>query len=146
MKLMRVFRAVRANGATAQCPASLRGVALVASALLGSVATPALAGDEPSTKLVYCGEESCLRITGAREDSALMVKVNGHPVAAAGEHRWEVRLPLEVVRDWSEPFARTIEVSLHDPATQHETSTSVDLPIGVLGSPIELASLVVRIR
>jgi hypothetical protein len=105
-----------------------------------------MAASEPSTKLVRCGDESCLQISGRRADPATTVRINGHVVPVEGEHGWQVRLPVETIRQWSVPYARTIEVSLHEPEARDETISSVDLPIGLLGGVTELASLVVRVR
>jgi hypothetical protein len=118
-----------------------------ALAAIGALAaSPATASSEPSTRLVRCGEESCLQICGHRDNPAATVSINGHAVPAEGERGWRVSLPVEVVRQWSAPHARTIEVSLFEPETQHATVASVDLPIGLLGDTTELASLVVSAR
>lgn len=76
----------------------------------------------------------------------MIVSVNGHVVAAEGRHRWRVRLPVEVVRQWSARYARTIEVALRDPETQGATVASVDLPIGLLGGLRDPAPLVISVR
>lgn len=122
-----------------------RAFASIGAIIIGSLASPAMAA-EPSTRVIRCGEQSCLQINGRRLDPAAIVSINGHAVPVEGEHSWRVRLPVEVVREWSEPYARTIEVSLHDPQTQRATSASVDLPIGLLGGKTELASLVISVR
>jgi len=105
-----------------------------------------MAAPEASTKLVRCGEHSCLKISGYRDNPAATISINGHEVPVNGGHGWRVRLPVEIVREWSIPYARTIEVTLHDPETQRETSAEADLPIGLLGHVTNLASLVVNIR
>jgi len=122
-----------------------KAVAVSCVLILASFASPASAAPEPSAKLVHCGEESCLRISGHRESPASVVRINGNVVPAEGRRKWEVDLPIRTVRDWSAPHARTIEVSLHDPETQRAASTSVDLPIGLLGGVNDLASLVVSV-
>jgi hypothetical protein len=121
-------------------------LASIGATVIGSLASPAAAASEPSTRLVRCGEQSCLQISGSRGDPAAIISINGHVVPVEGEHSWRVRLPVEVVREWSVPYARTIEVSLHDSETQRETNASVDLPIGLLGGVTDLASLVVSVR
>jgi hypothetical protein len=123
-----------------------RALASIGAIIVGSLASPAMATSEPSTRLIRCGEQSCLQISGRRGDPAAIVSINGHAVPVEGEHSWRVRLPVDVVRQWSVPYARTIEVSLHDPETQRETNSSVDLPIGLLGGVTELASLVISVR
>jgi hypothetical protein len=119
---------------------------LAGTIFFGSLASPAIAASEPSTRLVRCGDDSCLQISGRRSDLATIVRINGHVVPVEGEHSWRVHLPVETIRQWSVPYARTIEVSLHEPKARDETISSVDLPIGLLGGVTELASLVVRVR
>ncbi|GAA0273643.1 hypothetical protein GCM10009127_12650 [Alteraurantiacibacter aestuarii] len=117
---------------------------LAGAVAICSAASPALAEREPSTKLVRCGEESCLQISGYRDDPASIVRLNGEVVTADGGQDWQVRLPIETVRQWSAPNARTIEVSLLDPETAQVTSASTSLPIGLLGDISSLAFLEVR--
>lgn len=119
---------------------------LIGATIIGSLVSPAMGASKPSTRLIRCGEESCLQISGRRDDRAMIVSVNGHVVAVEGKRRWRVRLPVEVVRQWSAPYARTIEISLRDPETQGVTIASVDLPIGLLGGLKDLASLVISVR
>lgn len=123
-----------------------RALALAGAVVMACLASPTVAAPEARTKLVQCGAQSCLRITGHREDPALTVAINGHPVPVEGKHRWHADLPLDVVREWSPPYARTIEVSLHHPETQYRVIASIDLPIGLLGHSTDLASLVVSLR
>lgn len=115
----------------------------LAGAALGSLASPAIAAPEPSTKLVRCGAQSCLRVSGHRDDPLSIVRINGHAVSVEGVRNWRVHLPVDVVREWSAPHARTIEVSLGAPEAP---CTSVDLPVGMLGHTTELASLVISLR
>jgi hypothetical protein len=131
--------------ALADRKASLRRRPMMMAIVLfaGSLATPATAATEPSAKLVRCGVESCLRVSGERGSAAALVKINGHVVPAEGERSWKIDLPLDTVRAWSTLHARTIEVSLDDPRTDDGGSARVDLPIGLLGGVSNLASLVV---
>lgn len=122
-----------------------QAVHLASALLLASLASPATAAPEASAKLVHCGAESCLRISGHRESPSSVVRINGNVVSAEGQRKWAVELPIHIVRDWSAPHARTIVVSLHDPATQRGASASVDLPIGLLGGVSDLASLVINV-
>ena len=124
----------------------LRAFALTSLALAGSLASPAFAAQEPSAKLVRCGAESCLRVAGHRDSPNAIVRINDRVVAAQGESSWEVQLPIETVRAWSPPHARTIHVSLQDPQTRQEANSAVDLPIGLLGGVTELASLLINGR
>lgn len=120
--------------------------ALIGATIIGSLASPAMGMSRPSARLIRCGAESCLQISGRRDDRAMIVSVNGHVVAVEGKHRWRVRLPVEAVRQWSARYARTIEISLRDPETQGVTTASVDLPIGLLGGLKDLSSLVISVR
>lgn len=120
-------------------------LALVGAMAAALLTSPALAA-EPTSKLVRCGEQSCLRVAGYREDPTAVVWINGHAVDAEGERNWKVHLPLDVVREWSVPNARTIEVSLGDEDNQPEAGASVDLPIGLLADEAVLASLVLNVR
>lgn len=108
--------------------------------LIGVGAAPAMARSEPTTRVVKCGAESCLQISGRRADATAPVSLNGHAVMAEGALKWRVRVPVRTVRAWSEPYARTIAVSVA------EASTETDLPIGLLGGTEKLAMLVVRAK
>jgi len=101
---------------------------------------PAFAAPAPSAKLVDCGSESCLQVSGHRDKATSEVSINGHVVAAQGARKWRLRLPVNTVRAWSEPYARTISVSVA--GAEHEA----DLPIGMLGHTGNLAMLVVRVK
>lgn len=114
--------------------------------LSAGLAAPALAADAPSTRVVDCRAGNCLQISGHRASAAAAVLINGHAVAAEGERSWRAEVPVETVRAWSEPYARTIEVAVFDPATQQKTADQARLPIGLLGSTTELASLVISVK
>lgn len=110
------------------------------------VATPAAAETKPSTRLVSCGDDSCLLVTGRRNSADAEVRINGHRVDVKGERNWRVRLPVATVRDWSAPFARKIEVSSYNPAASAEGTQFAKLPIGLLGHVPDLASLVITLN
>ena len=116
-----------------------RPLSLVAALALATAATPALAG-APEARLVRCGAASCLLVKGLRADVASAVTVNDHPVAVEGGRRWRARLPVAMVRAWSAPHARTLDVAVAGEA--FETA----LPVGMLGRSKDLAMLVVRAR
>ncbi|MBB4858939.1 hypothetical protein HNO88_002265 [Novosphingobium chloroacetimidivorans] len=126
---------------------------LVLFAALGAaaaVAAPAAAQTTPNTRLVDCGEESCLLVTGHRERGSDEVRINGHRVDVQGQRNWRVRLPLAKVREWSAPFARRLEVSTHPLASRKDvaqagTADTARLPIGLLGHVPDLASLVITL-
>jgi len=117
----------------------LRTLALTAL-LVGASAAPASARSGPVTRVVKCGAESCLQISGRRADITAPVSLNGHAVSVEGAGKWRVRVPVRTVRAWSEPYARTIAVMVAD------ASTETDLPIGLLGGTEKLAMLVVRAK
>jgi hypothetical protein len=126
---------------------SMRKAALLVGALVAVTgATPALANAAPSTRLVSCGEASCLMVSGERATTTSEVRVNGHRVDVQGNRKWHVSLPVETVRDWSVPFARRIEVSTGDPLTSERQVRHAILPIGLLGHVPDLASLVITLH
>ena len=133
-------RSVQSGRLTRPCLASVSAIAIA------SLASPAMASSDPRSKLVRCGNESCLKVSGHRDDPKAIVSINGHQVSVKGRRDWKVRLPVETVRQWSLPRARTIMVSYRDPDTHFETSSAADLPIGLLGHRGDLASLVVSVR
>lgn len=106
--------------------------------------TPAAA--RPSTRLVSCGADDCLLVSGRRAARDVPVRLNGRPVAVEGGKRWRVRVPLDTVRQWSTVRARTIRVTVPHPVTREDVSEEADLPIGLLGERIDLAALVVRVH
>lgn len=127
--------------------ASLGRRTLALLALTGvSLASPAIAASEPSTRLVSCESGSCLLVSGRRDNPASAVTINGHAVKVHGERSWRVRLPIETVRAWSEPYARSIDVATFNPETQGGTAAQADLPIGLLGHVTDLAFLVVSVK
>jgi len=117
--------------------------ALMAAISAVILPSPAIAAPEPSAKLVRCGAENCLRVSGYRENAATTVMVNGYVVPVEGARKWAVNLPLDTVREWSAPRARTIEVSLQEPDAVEAQNAKVRLPIGLLGDVTLLASLVI---
>jgi hypothetical protein len=121
-------------------------LSLPLAVMAASLSSTAMAGTEPSTRLVDCRAGSCLLISGERDHAASVVRINGQAVAVDGRRKWRVRVPVETVRRWSEPFARTISVATVDPRTQRESVAEADLPIGLLGNVTNLASLVVRVK
>ena len=118
----------------------------LAAAFAANLASPAMAASEPSTRVVTCRSGSCLLISGSRDSAASAVSINGHVVEVEGKKDWRVRLPVETVRDWSIPLARTIEVAFTDAATRTKTAIEADLPIGLLGHAENLASLVISMK
>lgn len=83
-------------------------------------------------------------ITGHRPEASAKVSINGHAVAAEGGRNWRIRVPVETIRAWSAPLARTIAVSIDFGADRRDFTTP--LPIGLLGQPEALALLEIRIK
>jgi hypothetical protein len=128
-------------------PSYLRALTTtLAGIVVVGLASPAMAASAPSTRVVACRTGSCLLVTGHRDNAASAVSLNGHVVPVEGDRAWRVSLPVETVRAWSVPLARTIEVTFTDAATHAETATDADLPIGLLGHSENLASLVISMK
>ncbi len=108
------------------------------AAVVGGLVAPATAGTR--TRLVECENRSCLLVTGRRASAATGVTMNGHAVAVQGARKWQVSLPIDTVRRWSAPLARTISVSVGDNHVQ------AALPIGLLGHAKNLAILTVSAK
>jgi hypothetical protein len=126
-------------------PLMVRRFLLATGAMAGlslAVPVPLLAGTghQVRTRLVDCAAQSCLVVRGYRKDAGLPIRINGHDVAASGQRHWQVRLPVARVRDWSAPFARSIEVETGD------VRQTAALPVGMLGSTRDLAMLVVTVK
>jgi hypothetical protein len=116
------------------------GTLLAAGIAVPAMAAPSMTSMEPSTRLVECGSASCLVVSGRRDHAAAPVRINGHAVAVAGARRWRASVPVETLRAWSAPYARTITVSVAG------LSRDARLPIGLLGHTTDLAMLVVRVK
>lgn len=111
---------------------------------LALVTTPGHAAAAPQARLVHCGDETCLRISGHRPHAAVVVRVAGHALAVEGEHSWRTTVPLTTARDWANASGDTLMLTLADPLTGTERVDAVTLPPGALGKRVELATLVVR--
>ncbi len=116
---------------------------LTAIAVLHAV--PALADSGAEAKLVRCGAQSCLQVTGHRDDASAPVRINGHLVAVQGQRNWRANLSVGTIKEWSAPFDRHIVVTSYDAAAQRDTDDKVRLPIGLLGHVPDLASLVITL-
>jgi len=118
---------------------------VAATVALAAIASPALAAGSPQTRLVSCGEASCLVVTGHRASARAAVLINGHEVSPQGARNWKVSLPVETVRAWSEPLARSIEVTTYE-ASSGATTNSARLPIGLLGTTTKLDRIVISLK
>lgn len=116
---------------------------LCGAVILAAVSPAAMAAAEPYTRLVSCGVADCLLVSGHRADPRAQVLVNGHPIAVEGGKSWKAVLPLDTVRAWSRPLARSIDVNI---GTDVSESQRAALPIGLLGHAKDIAFLVVGDR
>lgn len=123
-------------------PTHAKRILALGSMLAAALASSASAAAEPRTRLVDCKAGSCLLVTGRRADAASAVSINGHAVSVEGSRKWRATLPVETLREWSAPYARTITVSVADAKTR----TEADLPIGLLGHAENLTMLVVSAK
>lgn len=119
-------------------------MACVGFAMAGALSSPAALA-KPTTRLVSCGAQDCLLVTGRRPDAATPVRINGHAVDVTGGRRWRLRLPLDTVRRWSARRARAISIA-YDGADADADAGDAELPIGLLGHPIDLASLTISVH
>lgn len=107
-------------------------------------ATPASVVAAPQAQLVHCGDDTCLRISGHRSDSAVAIRIAGRDLAVEGERKWRTTVPLKAARDWMNAAGDTLILTMTDTRTRAEAAEAVSLPPGALGKRIELATLVVR--
>jgi hypothetical protein len=123
------------------------GAKLVTIGLVGGLATvavPASAERTTRARLVQCGEDSCLRLSGRRPSATTVVRVGGRDLAVEGGRAWRATVPLNVARTW--PIARgyALRVVLADAGA--ERAETMPLPPGALGSRTQIASLVISAR
>lgn len=116
-----------------------RNVLIVLGPLL-ALSAPAMAAPPPTTRLVECGTQSCLVVSGKRDDASAPVSINGHAVAVLGKRSWRARVPVATVRAWSALHAQSVSVAVE--GVEHETR----LPVGMLGPRRDLAMLEVRVK
>jgi hypothetical protein len=116
--------------------------------LLCSLVTVTSAHAEQRTRarLVSCGENTCLRLSGYRASAAMVVRIGGHDLAVEGRRGWQATVPLDVARAWAITRNYALRVVLIDPAAGTEQIETVMLPPGSLGSHTEIASLTISAR
>lgn len=122
-----------------------RLVGITIATFVVASASTANAAPEPKTRLVSCGSESCLLVTGRRNAADSLVSINNRLVTVEGRRAWHVRMPLAAVRELTSPYARSIEVTVAQADGHEEWSEDASLPIGLLGHR-NLATLVVSAR
>ncbi|WP_221234520.1 hypothetical protein [Sphingomonas aerophila] len=111
---------------------------------LGAPALPAQAGQPTAARLVACGADSCLRLSGHRSSPSVSVQVNGRDLPVEGERAWQVTVPLSTARTWAIAHGYSVILTLVDAQAGTGHSVAVALPPGSLGTRLELASLIVR--
>ena len=126
-------------------PLRNRLVGIAIGAFVVACASTATAAPAPKTRLVSCGSESCLLVTGRRKSADSLVSINDRLVSVGGRRAWHVRVPLAAVRELTSPYARNIEVTVTQADGHEEWSEDASLPIGLLGHN-NLATLVISAR
>jgi len=106
--------------------------------------TPASMALAAQARLVRCGAETCLRVTGNRSSSAVAVRIAGQDLAVEGNRAWRVTVLLPTARDWPGALDGTLRLTLVDIATRIETAETAAVPPGALGRHVELATLIVH--
>lgn len=119
-------------------PKLRRNMLIAGTVLAATLAMPAAA--KTRTRVVDCKAGSCLLVTGQRASDSAAVRINGRAVAAQGQRNWRVSVPIDTLRNWSEPYARTITVAVAGSETQ------AALPIGLLGHSQDLAFLTITLK
>jgi hypothetical protein len=113
---------------------------------LATIAAPLQAAHAPQARLVHCGGETCLRISGHRQGPAVAIRIDGRDLAVDGGRTWQITVPLAMARAWAAPSGGALTVTLVDTQGGTESTETAVLPPGALGRRVELASLVVRAR
>lgn len=109
---------------------------------LGVVA-PGGAAAATRARLVHCGGETCVEVSGKRPHAGVAVRIAGRAVRVAGATSWRATLPFSTARGGVDASGAMLMVTLVDPATGSEQVQTAMLPPGALGRPVELATLVV---
>jgi hypothetical protein len=97
-----------------------------------TIIAPAQAERQTRARLVSCGENSCLRLSGYRARAGMVVRIGKHDLTVEGDRAWQATVPLRV--------------AFVDPDAGTERVETVMLPPGSLGSRTEIASLIVSAR
>lgn len=119
-------------------PGRTRHLLTLGAVAAATLATSAIA--QPRTRLVNCAAGSCLLVTGYRDDPAAAVQINDRAVEVQGTRAWRATVPVETLREWSAPYARSITIAIAD------NRTEAALPIGMFGGSERLAYLTVTAK
>ena len=96
------------------------------------------------SRLVHCGADTCLRLSGHRSNAAVAVRIAGHDLAVTGDRSWHATVPLSTARDWPSSSRGTLTLTLVEMSTGTETVDAAIMPPGALGRRVELATLTVH--
>lgn len=111
---------------------------------LAMMAAPALSASVAQSRLVHCGRDTCLRISGRRSNPAVSIRIDGDALAVDGNRDWRVTVPLSTARIWARSSGSVLTLTSTDARGGTESRENVMLPPGAFGQRVELASLVVR--
>lgn len=111
---------------------------------LAATSGPAMASSR--TRLVHCGDQTCLRISGHRSSSTVAIRIAGQPLAVEGGRTWRATVPLSMARSAANASRDRLTLTMINPETQAQTVAFVALPPGALGRRVELATLTVNAR
>ena len=111
--------------------------------IVALAATPlsAKSDETAKTRLVSCGEASCLLITGRRDHVGQTISINGRQMSVNGDKSWMIVLPIEAVRALCSESANTLHVTVVDGASGLTNTGTARLPIGLLGDSSRLGSI-----
>ncbi len=123
-------------------PTGKRRILALVGALCSALLAMPVGAKDAESRLVRCGAASCLQLSGYRDNPEDAVLVNGRSVAVEGDRRWQVHMPLDTLRNYADPHARSIEVSVGERPAR-EVVDQVKLPIGLLGNTTGMDSIVV---
>jgi hypothetical protein len=121
-----------------------RAAAALIALTFTSFATAVVPAHATEARLVHCGPETCLRLSGHRQDAAVEVRVAGSLLATDGGRDWQATVPLAFARAWVTPSADAMSITLADARSGTERTETVPLPPGALGRHVDLATLVVH--
>jgi hypothetical protein len=114
------------------------GAAIMGLAL---AAIPGAAVAGPRSRLVNCGDKTCLRISGHRSSSAVTIRIAQKPLTVEGDRAWRATVPLSTAREGANASLDRLMLTMTDVKTGVEMVDTVALPPGALGRRVELASL-----